>query len=236
MVQEVRRAVLALAPLTDEERTKLEHTKLMYGVGRPGVRGVTIYHCWSNGAGPDKPVDVVEIGAVSEESHIQLCGTVVHELAHVLAGYDAGHGKAWKDTANRLGLRLAKAAGHLYQPAYLAPAMRERLAMLRADDGRPLFGGVRPTGRGGLQVVVPRPCGAGIGTHGGTSRGVGSGSRMHKAACPKCGYTVRVSAKWIAVALPTCTPCGVLMTTDAEVRSNAVVVLPGQQKLGGGDA
>lgn len=37
-------------------------------------------------------------------------------------------------------------------------------------------------------------------------------TRLLKAACPECGYTVRVTAKWVAVGLPTC-PCGELMET-----------------------
>lgn len=33
------------------------------------------------------------------------------------------------------------------------------------------------------------------------------GTRLLKATCPDCGYTVRVTAKWVAVGLPVC-PCG----------------------------
>ena len=33
------------------------------------------------------------------------------------------------------------------------------------------------------------------------------GTRMLKAACPSCGYTVRLTAKWAALGLPTCV-CG----------------------------
>jgi hypothetical protein len=34
--------------------------------------------------------------------------------------------------------------------------------------------------------------------------GGSTGSRLIKAACPACGYTVRVTRKWIAVGLPIC--------------------------------
>jgi hypothetical protein len=32
-------------------------------------------------------------------------------------------------------------------------------------------------------------------------------TRMLKAKCPECGYTIRTSQKWLEVGLPTC-PCG----------------------------
>jgi len=32
-------------------------------------------------------------------------------------------------------------------------------------------------------------------------------TRMIKAECPSCGYTARISQKWVDVGLPTC-PCG----------------------------
>jgi hypothetical protein len=46
-------------------------------------------------------VDVIEIAATAQESWVQLAGTVVHELGHVLAGWNAGHGKDWKAAAQR---------------------------------------------------------------------------------------------------------------------------------------
>jgi hypothetical protein len=35
------------------------------------------------------------------------------------------------------------------------------------------------------------------------------GSRLLKAVCPECDYTVRVTAKWVAVGLPICPTCDV---------------------------
>lgn len=72
---------------------KLRRIKLTYGFGAPGLRGVTIYSKWANGHGPEDPDPFVEICASGEESVVQLAGTTVHELGHVVAGWDAGHGK-----------------------------------------------------------------------------------------------------------------------------------------------
>jgi len=181
-ITRTRSIVLAhVAPTPELDRVR--SARMVYGVGQPGVRGVTIYGAWSATCGT--PVDLIEIAAMGEESPVQLAGTTIHELAHALAGYAAGHGPEWKAACDRLGLRCAKAAGHRYSLASFHPAIRSKLAALFAlADGSPNFG--RRVGVGA--PVKPRPCGAGIGTRGGTSRGKGSGSRMrlyHCSCAPK---------------------------------------------------
>ena len=178
-VHNVRR-IVTVTLCDDATREKLSHVKLLYGTGAGmGARGVTFFGAWSNGNGA---TDVVEICAVAEESPTQLAGTTIHELAHVVAGHKAGHGKEWKEACAALGLRRAKAAGHRYTLASFDPRIRAALAELfTLADGSPSFG---MSGAGiALPKGKPRPCGAGIGTRGGTSRGKGSGSRMRLYHC-----------------------------------------------------
>jgi hypothetical protein len=182
-VQAVRSIVLPLLP--EEERAPLANAKLMYGVGQSGTRGVTYFNAWNNGTGK---VCAVEICAMSEESPVQLAGTTIHELAHVLAGAGAGHDKEWKAACARLGLRNAMAAGHTYRLASFSPRIRVALANLFVlADGSPSFGLFHGAGI----TKGPRPCGAGIGTRGGKSRGAGSGSRLRLWECA-CAPAVKV--------------------------------------------
>lgn len=37
--------------------------------------------------------------------------------------------------------------------------------------------------------------------------GTAATTRMRKAACPRCGYTIRLSRQWIAAGLPACPVC-----------------------------
>src|SRR5689334_15685833 len=90
-IHAVREIVAARA--NAEDAAKIRRTKLAYGFGQPGLRGVTIYSRWANGHGPQDADPFVEICAAGEESIVQLAGTTIHELAHVVAGWDAGHGK-----------------------------------------------------------------------------------------------------------------------------------------------
>jgi len=48
------------------------------------------------------------------------------------------------------------------------------------------------------------------GTRGGKSKGPGSGSRLNKVCCETCGYTARVSRKWLDVGAPHCPDHGAM--------------------------
>lgn len=167
-------------------RIRLQAAKLVYGSGMAGTRGVTFYAAWQKG----EAADFVEVCATGEESDVQLAGTTVHELAHVLAGPGSGHGPKWKAACKVLGLVVAEAAGQAYAPEHFAPALWAAVQQLPVPtDGGPVFQvGQRLPGMG---VVKPRPCPMGIGSRGGTSRGTGSGSRLRLWVC-QCAAPVKV--------------------------------------------
>jgi len=191
-------AALATARLDAVEKAKTDAAKLVYGSGPNGTRGVTFFQKWSKGA---DVVPFVEVSAFGQESPTQLAGTTIHELAHVLAGWEAGHGPLWKAACERLGLRRVRAAGTDYKAAMFCPKLRESImGLARPTEGQPvasLFG----AGIGGGSL---KPCGAGIGVRGGRSRGKGSGSRLRLWECG-CGQKVRVASMTFDA---THNPCG----------------------------
>jgi hypothetical protein len=202
-IHAVRDIVVARANAQDA--AKLRRIKLAYGFGQPGLRGVTIYSRWANGHGPTDPDPFVEICAAGEESIVQLAGTTIHELAHVVAGWGAGHGQEWKETCERLGLRCVKAAGTQYSWAMFEGALRDEiLALGEPSDGRPMNGFA--TMKIGKRQGKAGPCTAGVGTRGGKSRGPGSGSRMRKYQSD-CGQIVRAATDTLNA---TCNCCGTL--------------------------
>jgi hypothetical protein len=182
--------VLAIARIHDaEQRAALLSAKVVYGVGAvKGTRGVTIYGAW-------KPADAsaqafVEITAQGEESDVQLAGTTIHELGHVLAGHGHGHAKGWKDACAALGLNARHAGGQDYKPEDFDADLWAAIEQLPTPtDGRPML---RAALGGPVQVpATPRPCPMGIGTRGGKSRGTGSGSRLRLWLC-QCARPVKV--------------------------------------------
>lgn len=190
-VTAVYSAVLA-GSLSSEDRTALESIKLVYGAGQTGLRGVTYYNRWGKGEGAAVPF--VEVCAFGQESIPQLAGTVIHELGHVTAGWNAAHGKEWKAACKRLGLSCVKAAGTQYKWSMFDARLRHAIhALPKPDDGAPVnaIAGLLP--KTGNRMLMPKPCGAGIGTKGGKSRGVGSGSRLRLFEC-ECVPPVKVRA------------------------------------------
>lgn len=180
---------LAIARVGDDRlRQRLVDAKVIYGVGGVrSARGVTYYGAWQNG----NTHDVVEVCASCEESDVQIAGTTIHELGHVLAGNTAGHGSAWKQACAVLGLVDAEAGGQQYQAASFDPALWSQIDALELPtDGKPVM---RATlgGVGMPAPSTPRPCPMGIGTRGGKSRGVGSGSRLRLWEC-SCVPAVKV--------------------------------------------
>lgn len=166
-------AHFAINRLPSDLAAPVKQAKIIYGRGETGLRGITCFSQWHQ----DEAVPLVEICAAGESDVIQLAGTTLHELGHVLGGPMAGHSKAWHLACAQLGLRHCHAAGHRYRLADFAPDVRHYIAQLpKPTDGRPngWINGLAP---------APKPCSAGIGTRGGKSRGVGSGSRMLKYTC-----------------------------------------------------
>ena len=169
-------ADIAAARLSSVDASAVKSIKLCYGAGPAGVRGITYYNRWHNGSGT---VPFVEISAFNEESVCQIAGTVLHELAHVIAPVGAGHGVLWKEACSKVGLRRVKAAGTNYVWANFDSEVREAIIRLPLPaDGMP-HGLVLPAG---LHAKL-RPCGAGIGIRGGKARGPGSGSRLRLYEC-----------------------------------------------------
>ena len=178
---------LAIAKVEDPAmRLRLQAAKLVYGSGMAGTRGVTFYSAWKK----DESADFVEVCATGEESDVQLAGTTIHELAHVLAGPGSGHGPKWKAACAVLGLMQAQASGQAYSPEHFEPTVWAQVQQLAVPtDGGPVFQvGQRLPGQG---VVKPRPCPMGIGARGGKSRGTGSGSRLRLWVC-QCAVPVKV--------------------------------------------
>lgn len=177
-------ADVAIAKLPSSEQAVLRDIKLVYGAGPDGTRGVTYYNRWSK---PGSVVPFVAVNALHQESTVQLAGTTIHELGHVLAGMTAGHGKAWHDACEKLGLRRILAAGTDYKWANFAPDIREAIHRLPLPaDGTP-----KPLDLPFGFVPKLKPCSAGVGTRGGKSRGTGSGSRLRLYEC-ECVPPVKV--------------------------------------------
>lgn len=157
LIEGVRAAILAELPTTVSRMTtghsaftqfaqlvtlhdRITHTKLVYGVGRAGVRGVTYFEAWDDETGTIRPV--VELGMFGTRDAVQVACTTVHEFGHVIAGMGAQHGPAWKSATSALGIRKPRQAGQTYYLTTLEPRLRTRITTLIFSlTGKPAFNG-----------------------------------------------------------------------------------------------
>lgn len=206
-IRDVAAFVVMHADLNPSEHDMLAGIKLVYGSGPTGTRGVTFFGRWKSDE-VDRPF--VEISAFGQESIVQLTGTTIHELGHVLAGWGAGHGKEWHMACERLGLVRVLAGGTDYKwGTNFAPWVESYARAIEPPcDGEPVrsIASKWPFvfGQGAVIPLKIKGCQAGIGTRGGKSRGVGSGSRLRLWQC-SCGCKVRAASDSL---LATHDPCG----------------------------
>lgn len=199
-IRDVASFIVEHADLNPTERAQLAAIKLVYGSGPTGTRGVTFYGRWKAN-GVETAVPFVEVTAFGQSDWVQLAGTTAHELAHVLAGWEAGHAKGWLDACQRLGLAKVQAAGTDYNKEAFASWLWDYIQSIeKPTEGQPVknlmqagpFGFQGMSGILGVQRGrVIKGCQAGIGTRGGKSRGVGSGSRLRLFQCD-CRNPVKV--------------------------------------------
>jgi len=145
--------------------------------GFPRGARKAIGQCWSSDNSADDTLEVF-ISPVVDDS-IDVLQILVHELVHAAVGLKAGHREPFGTVARAMALEgklTATVAGDTFKREIAAPL----LAKLGDYPHAALTVGGINTG--------PKK----------------QGTRMLKAFCPKCDYTVRTTAKWLDIATPTC--------------------------------
>lgn len=111
--------------------------------------------------------------------------TLTHELAHASDDCASGHGATFGKAARRLGLAGKLTATHA------GPELAATLKDVAKGLGKYPHKGMTLSDKDRKK----------------------QSTRMLKLECPKCGYTVRTTRKWLEVGLPEC-PCGKRMVAS----------------------
>jgi hypothetical protein len=186
-------ATVALRRLFADKGYKVPD-KVRVSMGWPSTRkGGRIGECWYPPASADGHAEIFispEIGVPARASEarklaasISILATLAHELVHATQGAKASHGPLFKRCAVAIGLTgkmTATEAGAAFKE-WAAPLIEEI--------------GVFPAG--GLTAGT------------GTAERKKQSTRLLKVCCPECGYTARVTNKWICDAgTPLCPSSG----------------------------
>lgn len=148
-----------------------------------------IGECWDVSCAADKLHHVFISPCLSEvASPDGVLATLVHELGHAAVGIPAGHRAPFKKMMKAVGL-AGKATATIAGPELLVKL--ETIAKTLGDY---------PHGR------LDRNASSAPKTQ---------GTRLLKCECDECGYTVRVTKKWLEFGTPIC-PCNEKPMTAAE--------------------
>ena len=153
--------------------------------------------CWAPSASPDGTMEIFIAPHLADG--ITCLATLLHELCHVHAGIEAGHGPHFISIAMAVGLVgpwRATSPGPALHKLLTGICERWPLPAPQMTPGAGNFGNpgdYRTTGR----RRKSRP-------------DAEKKHSMVKVSC-ECGYTCRITPKWVRVGLPTC-PCGGAMS------------------------
>jgi len=144
-------------------------------------RSKAIGQCWADTASADSTVEVLV--APTLDNPVEVFEVLVHELCHATDGA-MNHGVKFQRTATKMGL-MAVGSG------------KEPWKSTKGDAGfltayQAMIDGLDAYPHAALTFANAKKT---------------QGTRMLKACCPSCGYTVRLTQKWADQGLPTC-PCG----------------------------
>jgi len=146
--------------------------------GLNGVRNQRIGECWADTDSKDGSFEIFVSPTLANA--MRVAGAVAHELIHASVGLAAGHQKPFKRVALAIGL-----TGKM-------SATQEGDAFKRALE--PILEGLGPYPHAELDARKRARLNGGPPLTSGPKK---QGTRLLKAMCPLCNYTVRVTKKWV---------------------------------------
>ncbi len=160
-----------------------------------GRKGKRVGELWHASTSADGSYELFIRADISEPADV--LGVLVHELVHAVLPIEAGHGKPYKDAALKIGLE-----------GKMRHAMPGALLKAKLADIAETLG---PLPHARLNIE------RGATDKGPADRPKKQGTRLLKAVCtaPGCGYTVRITAKWVAEIGPPLCPRHDVLTVDS---------------------
>lgn len=138
-------------------------------------RSGAVGECWADTASADKTMEILISPTVADPGEI--LAILIHELAHTCPGC-LNHGVAFQKVADAMGLVPDAVKGY------------------KATTGGPQFHNLYSGILSGLEAYPHAELAL--------STKKTQSTRMLKCWCPTCGYTVRATAKWLALGTPIC--------------------------------
>jgi hypothetical protein len=139
-------------------------------------RSGAIGECWADTASADKTFEVLISPVLDDPTKV--FEVLVHELCHATAGA-MNHGVNFQKVANLMHLAPSPTKAGWKATGKAATFDSVYGEIIKSLDAYP---------HAALSMTTKKT----------------QGTRMLKAVCPSCGYTVRLTSKWAALGLPSC--------------------------------
>jgi hypothetical protein len=177
------------------------HISVGFGYGAKRESAQILGQCWAKVASEDG-VNHLFISPELDDT-ARVLDVLIHELIHAADDCKSGHKGAFAEAATRLGLE-----GPMTATRASVALAAEMVCLAETLGGYP-HGRLMASARTRTKAPVD-PAGNPVPkVHSGPGK---QGTRMLKVVCPSDGYTVRTTAKWLAMGAPSC-PCGEVMVT-----------------------
>jgi hypothetical protein len=139
-------------------------------------RSGAIGECWADTASADKTFEVLISPVLDDPTKV--FEVLVHELCHATAGA-MNHGVNFQRVGNLMHLAPSPTKAGWKATGQAATFASTYGEIIKSLDAYP---------HAALSMTTKKT----------------QGTRMLKAVCPSCGYTVRLTSKWAALGLPSC--------------------------------
>lgn len=148
--------------------------------------------CWSTASSADGANEIFISPILANP--VEVGEVLVHELVHAAVAVP-GHRGPFRSLALQMGLM-----GPM-RSTTASPVLKERLNILTEQLGPYPHATLGATP--GDTIYAPLD----------VQTGKPQATRLHRCACPSCGYLARITRQWIAYGLPVC-PCGRRLVPD----------------------
>lgn len=162
-----------------------DEVRASIGFPSAGLRGKAIGECWATEASTDAHAEIFLIPTLDDPARI--VDVLAHELVHATVGHEAKHGKVFRKCALAIGLEGKMTS------TVAGEAFKRWIADMLARIGEYPAGSLNAMTTGRTKQKT----------------------RLLKAECGACGYTVRVTRKWVEEAgAPHCPHHGEMEMAD----------------------
>lgn len=210
-----------LAPRFEELGHPLPPFRVSVGFTSGGMNSRANGECWNKSTSADNHYTIFI--SPGEGSTIQIAAILNHELIHAAVGLEQGHKGNFAKVMQATGMgrpftSSVPAAGFV---EWVEPFVKElgdipHCPLTWRIEGTKERGVKRDAGGVVERQQVEEGAEEAPASGDESSRPKKQTTRMKKAECGLCGYTVRLSAKWLEVGPPGCPQHGPMDTEDAE--------------------